>query len=48
LPILKEYPEVRVDIKWELQDSDEKDIVCVIIPAKLHGVKKNNVGVKQV
>lgn len=35
LPILKKYPRVTVDVKWQLQDSNEKDLVCVLIPSKL-------------
>lgn len=35
LPILKKYPRVTVDVKWELQDSNEKNLVCVLIPSKL-------------
>lgn len=27
--------QVTVDVKWELRDKDEKDVVCVIIPAKI-------------
>uniref|UniRef100_A0A7G3AGQ7 Putative ecdysteroid-regulated 16 kDa protein n=1 Tax=Lutzomyia longipalpis TaxID=7200 RepID=A0A7G3AGQ7_LUTLO len=35
LPVLKSYPKVKVDVKWELKDSHNNDIVCVIIPAKV-------------
>lgn len=34
LPVLKQYPKVRVDVKWELI-SDSKTVVCVVIPAKI-------------
>ncbi|KAK9891623.1 hypothetical protein WA026_015586 [Henosepilachna vigintioctopunctata] len=35
LAIQKWYPKVSVDVKWELQNKEGKDIWCVIIPAKL-------------
>ncbi|KAL1505416.1 hypothetical protein ABEB36_004988 [Hypothenemus hampei] len=35
MPVLSAYPRVTVDIKWELQDSEGKDIICAIIPAKI-------------
>ncbi|XP_045480354.1 NPC intracellular cholesterol transporter 2 homolog a-like [Harmonia axyridis] len=35
LPVKKIYPKLSVDVKWELQNKDGKDIVCIIIPAKL-------------
>ncbi|XP_023947500.1 ecdysteroid-regulated 16 kDa protein [Bicyclus anynana] len=36
LPILKSYPKVKVEVKWELQDKDGEDLVCIIIPARLN------------
>ncbi|ALC38008.1 Npc2a [Drosophila busckii] len=35
LPVLKSYPKVSVMVKWELQDQNNVDIVCVEIPAKI-------------
>ncbi|XP_045499950.1 ecdysteroid-regulated 16 kDa protein-like [Colias croceus] len=35
LPVLKSYPKVKVDVKWELK-SDEGDLVCIMIPAKIN------------
>ncbi|TMW51033.1 hypothetical protein DOY81_003903 [Sarcophaga bullata] len=35
LPVLKAYPKVNVIVKWELQDQNGEDIVCVSIPAKI-------------
>uniref|UniRef100_A0A6B2EAJ0 Putative major epididymal secretory protein he1 n=1 Tax=Phlebotomus kandelakii TaxID=1109342 RepID=A0A6B2EAJ0_9DIPT len=35
LPVLKSYPKVKVNVKWELQDANKDDIVCVLIPAKI-------------
>ncbi|XP_075156215.1 Niemann-Pick type C-2a [Haematobia irritans] len=35
LPVLKAYPKVNVMVKWELQDQNGEDIVCVSIPAKI-------------
>lgn len=34
LPVLKQYPKVAVEVKWELKSGD-KDVVCVKIPAKI-------------
>ncbi|XP_049310918.1 NPC intracellular cholesterol transporter 2 homolog a [Bactrocera dorsalis] len=35
LPVLKAYPKVNVLVKWELQDQNSEDIICVQIPAKI-------------
>ncbi|KAF9823401.1 hypothetical protein SFRURICE_006614 [Spodoptera frugiperda] len=35
MPILKSYPKVRVDVKWELKDENSEDLVCILIPARL-------------
>jgi len=35
LPVLKKYPRLTVDVKWELQDENGKDIVCALIPSKI-------------
>ncbi|XP_034101125.1 NPC intracellular cholesterol transporter 2 homolog a [Drosophila albomicans] len=35
LPVLKSYPKVSVLVKWELQDQNNVDIVCVEIPARI-------------
>lgn len=35
LPILKAYPKVVVEVKWQLKDGNGQDIVCVKIPAKI-------------
>ncbi|XP_053670485.1 NPC intracellular cholesterol transporter 2 homolog a [Anopheles nili] len=34
LPVLKQYPKVSVEVKWELKSAD-KDVLCVLIPAKI-------------
>lgn len=34
LPVLKQYPKVAVEVKWELKYGD-KEVVCVKIPAKI-------------
>nr|XP_019531777.2 NPC intracellular cholesterol transporter 2 homolog a [Aedes albopictus] len=34
LPVLKQYPKVAVEVKWELK-SGGKDVICVKIPAKI-------------
>ncbi|KAJ8719379.1 hypothetical protein PYW08_011554 [Mythimna loreyi] len=35
MPILKSYPKVRVEVKWELKDESDEDLVCVMIPARI-------------
>ncbi|XP_047997981.1 ecdysteroid-regulated 16 kDa protein-like [Leguminivora glycinivorella] len=35
LPVLKSYPKVKVDVKWELK-TDSGDLVCIMIPAKIN------------
>lgn len=34
LPVLKQYPKVAVEVKWELK-SGAHDVICVKIPAKI-------------
>ncbi|CAH0726770.1 unnamed protein product, partial [Brenthis ino] len=36
MPILKSYPKVRVDVKWELQNEDGEDLACILIPARIN------------
>ncbi|XP_046431229.1 NPC intracellular cholesterol transporter 2 homolog a-like [Neodiprion virginianus] len=33
LPVSTRYPSVSVKVKWELQDQDGNDIVCIKLPA---------------
>ncbi|XP_074026159.1 NPC intracellular cholesterol transporter 2 homolog a [Leptinotarsa decemlineata] len=35
MPILTSYPRVTVDILWELQNDEGKDIICARIPSKI-------------
>ncbi|KAJ0176290.1 hypothetical protein K1T71_008464 [Dendrolimus kikuchii] len=35
LQVLKSYPKVNVDVKWELKNENDDDLVCVLIRAKL-------------
>ncbi|CAK1542910.1 unnamed protein product [Leptosia nina] len=35
LPVLKSYPKVTVDVKWELKNDAGDDLVCVLIPAHI-------------
>ncbi|XP_026741607.1 ecdysteroid-regulated 16 kDa protein-like [Trichoplusia ni] len=35
MPVLKSYPKVKVDVKWELRDDNEEDLVCVLISARI-------------
>ncbi|XP_046383191.1 ecdysteroid-regulated 16 kDa protein-like [Ischnura elegans] len=34
-PIKKKYPAIRLDVKWELKNDDQRDIACILIPAKI-------------
>lgn len=34
-PVLKIYPKLDVEVKYELKNSEGKDIVCVLIPVKI-------------
>ncbi|XP_071441360.1 ecdysteroid-regulated 16 kDa protein-like [Hetaerina americana] len=34
-PIKKKYPTLRLDVKWELKNDEQRDIVCILIPAKI-------------
>ncbi|XP_011300999.1 protein NPC2 homolog [Fopius arisanus] len=34
-PILSQYPKVKVEVKWELQNEKNQDIVCIMIPARI-------------
>ncbi|XP_067011753.1 NPC intracellular cholesterol transporter 2 homolog a [Anabrus simplex] len=33
--VKKSYPKVKVGVKWELQDDNQEDIICVLIPAHI-------------
>ncbi|KAG8226268.1 hypothetical protein J437_LFUL004825 [Ladona fulva] len=35
LQVLKKYPRVRVQVKWELKNEDKRDIACLLIPAQI-------------
>ncbi|XP_041070374.1 NPC intracellular cholesterol transporter 2-like [Carcharodon carcharias] len=35
LPIKGEYPSVKLEVKWELQDDSKTDIFCWAIPVKI-------------
>ncbi|TPP57927.1 Epididymal secretory protein E1 [Fasciola gigantica] len=35
LPVLKEYPAIRLTVKWELKGEDESEIVCALIPVQI-------------
>lgn len=34
-PVLKMYPKLDVEVKYELKNSEGKDIVCALIPVKI-------------
>ncbi|XP_041981412.1 ecdysteroid-regulated 16 kDa protein-like [Aricia agestis] len=36
LPILKSYPKVKVEVKWELKNDKDESIICIMIPAKIN------------
>ncbi|KAL2737994.1 NPC intracellular cholesterol transporter 2 a-like [Vespula squamosa] len=35
LPVDRNYPRLSVIVKWELQDENKQDIICVKIPVKI-------------
>ncbi|KAL3872611.1 hypothetical protein ACJMK2_035826 [Sinanodonta woodiana] len=35
LTVLKEYPLIRLVVKWELQDANSHDIFCIELPAQI-------------
>lgn len=35
LSVLRSYPKVKVEVKWELRNEKNENIVCVLIPAKI-------------
>jgi Niemann-Pick C2 protein len=34
-PVLKIYPKVDVEVKYQLKNKEGKDIICVLIPVKI-------------
>ncbi|XP_015179114.1 PREDICTED: protein NPC2 homolog [Polistes dominula] len=35
LPVENTYPKLSLKVRWELQDENKQDIICVSIPAKI-------------
>ncbi|KAK3093275.1 hypothetical protein FSP39_013549 [Pinctada imbricata] len=35
IPVLKSYPQVKLVVKWELQDSNKNDVFCIELPVQL-------------
>merc|ERR1712212_1080790 len=35
LPVSSWYPSLRLNVKWQLQDENGNDLVCIIFPAML-------------
>merc|ERR1711962_912983 len=35
LPVSSWYPSLRLNVKWQLQDENKNDLVCIIFPAML-------------
>nr|QAX87810.1 NPC2-1 [Pardosa pseudoannulata] len=35
IEIRKSYPSVRADVKWELRDENNENVVCVLIPVQI-------------
>ena len=35
ISVLKTYPKISLEVKWELKNENGKDIVCALIPAKI-------------
>lgn len=36
MPVLKSYPKVKVDVKWELKNDEGDEFVCIMIPARIN------------
>lgn len=36
MAVLKAYPKVSVDVKWELKDENNVDIVCILVPSRIN------------
>ncbi|WAR18337.1 NPC2-like protein [Mya arenaria] len=35
LPVKTEYPTIRLVVKWEIQDDQNNDVICIEIPAQI-------------
>ena len=35
IPVAASYPSIRLVVKWELEDENGKDIVCIEVPAQI-------------
>jgi Niemann-Pick C2 protein len=35
LPVLKNYPMIKVIVKWQLKDESGHDVICIEVPARL-------------
>jgi Niemann-Pick C2 protein len=35
LPVLKSYPKIHLEVRWELKNENDDDIVCAQFPAKI-------------
>ncbi|KAF8784825.1 NPC intracellular cholesterol transporter 2 homolog a-like [Argiope bruennichi] len=35
IEVRKSYPALRADVKWELKDDNNEDVVCVLVPVKV-------------
>ncbi|XP_059045099.1 ecdysteroid-regulated 16 kDa protein [Achroia grisella] len=36
LPVLKSYPKVKVDVKWELKTEEDEDVVCILLSSRIN------------
>ncbi|CAB3227876.1 unnamed protein product [Arctia plantaginis] len=36
MAVLKSYPKVKVDVKWELKSDDGEEFACIMIPARIN------------
>jgi len=36
-PVLKEYPDIKLAVKWELVDKNENQLLCFVFPMEING-----------
>ncbi|CAH1981961.1 unnamed protein product [Acanthoscelides obtectus] len=35
LPVLKQYPAISLDVKFELKQDNHEDVICVVFPVRI-------------
>ncbi|KAL4238466.1 Phosphatidylglycerol/phosphatidylinositol transfer protein [Mactra antiquata] len=36
-PVLQDYPDIKIAVKWELVDQDQNPLVCFVFPMEIQG-----------